>query len=136
MQILWFVIYVVKLRVRTLKLLIRMDRKVAFDAIIIDFLIDTIESGIISAYYRKAWYPESLYLLAMVDYVSRINNVPLCADYNEIRKTKLKDPVYPSGVLVTSRIFRDESVLDRARAESIPEFMRFNIVEADIRNII
>ena len=61
----------------------------------IDFLIDTIKSDDITTYFNKSWYPESLYLLAMVDYISRINNVPLCDSYNEIRKAKLKNPDRP-----------------------------------------
>ena len=101
----------------------------------IGFLIDTIESNDITTYYKKTWYPESLYLLAMVDYISRINNVPLCDAYNEIRKSKLKNPVYPSSVIVASAVSKDESVKERAAAESIPEFMRFNIVESDVRNV-
>ena len=101
----------------------------------IDFLIETIESDDITTYYKKSWYPESLYLLAMVDYISRINNVPLCDSYNEIRKAKLKNPVYPSGVIAASAVSKDDSVLESAKAESIPEFMRFNIVESDVRNV-
>ena len=44
----------------------------------IDFLIDTLESDEIRRLYNKQWYPEALYLLAMVDYLSRENGVPLC----------------------------------------------------------
>ncbi|MBQ6381053.1 MAG: helix-turn-helix domain-containing protein, partial [Clostridia bacterium] len=43
----------------------------------INFLIDTIESEDIITYYQRSWYPECLYLLAMVDYISRENDVPL-----------------------------------------------------------
>lgn len=101
----------------------------------IGFLIDTIESDDITTYYKKSWYPESLYLLAMVDYISRINNVPLCDSYNEIRKAKLKHPVYPSSVIASSAISKNAMVMKEAVAASIPEFIRFNIVESDIRNV-
>ena len=101
----------------------------------IDFLIDTIESDDITTYYKRAWYPESLYLLAMVDYISRVNNVPTCDSYSEIRKAKLKNTVYPSSVIVASVVSKDNRVLERARAASIPEFMRFNIVESEVRNV-
>ena len=101
----------------------------------IDFLIDTIESDDITTYYKRAWYPESLYLLAMVDYISRINNVPLCNSYNDIRKVKLKSPVFPSGLIAASAVAKDDRILEKAMAASIPEFMRFNIVENDVRNV-
>lgn len=101
----------------------------------IDFLIDAIERDDITAYYKKTWYPESLYLLAMVDYISRINNVPLCDSFDEIRKLKLKKPVYPSSVIAASAVAKDERILEEAKAASIPEFMRFNIVESEIRNV-
>ncbi len=101
----------------------------------VDFLIHTIESDDIMTYYKKAWYPESLYLLAMVDYISRINNIPLCDSYSEIRKVKLKNPVYPSSVIAACAVSDDGRLMDRAAAGSIPEFMRFNIVESDIRNV-
>ena len=49
----------------------------------IDFLIETLKEDMIRQYYDKKWYPESFYLLAMVDYISRENNVPICNDYND-----------------------------------------------------
>ncbi|MBQ6677677.1 MAG: helix-turn-helix transcriptional regulator [Clostridia bacterium] len=101
----------------------------------IDFLIETIKSDDISAYYKKSWYSESLYLLAMVDYISRINNVPLCDSYDDIRKMKLKKPLYPSSVVAASAVSGDDGIMDKARAAAIPEFMRFNIVESEIRNV-
>ena len=33
----------------------------------VDFLIETLESDEIHLLYKKRWYPEALYLLAMVD---------------------------------------------------------------------
>lgn len=36
----------------------------------IDFLIETLKEDMIRQYYDKKWYPESFYLLAMVDYIS------------------------------------------------------------------
>ena len=101
----------------------------------IDFLIDTIEKDEITEYYKRSWYPESLYLLAMVDYICRVNNVPLCDAYSELRKAKLKDIVYPSSVIVADAVSKNGNVKKNAIEESIPEFMRFNIVESDVRNV-
>ena len=38
----------------------------------IQFIIRTLESGEIRKLFNKGWYEESLYLLAMLDYVSRV----------------------------------------------------------------
>lgn len=101
----------------------------------IEFLIDTIESDDIITYYERSWYPESLYLLAMVDYISRINKVPLCDSYSNIRKVKLRNTVYPSSIITAAAISGDDRVKEWAVEASIPEFIRFNIVESEVRNV-
>ena len=58
----------------------------------IEFIIDTLESDKIRMLYQKQWYPESLYLLAMVDYLSRENDLPICAEYSDIRAARLREP--------------------------------------------
>ena len=102
----------------------------------IDFLAQTIESRDILFYYERRWYPECLYLLAMVDYLSRENSIPLCDEYSEIRHMKLKDVLYPSSILSAYEVSKDESIKEQAKELSIPEFRRFNIVESDIRNVM
>lgn len=102
----------------------------------IQFIIHTLESGEIRRLFNKGWYEESLYLLAMLDYVSRENNVPLCSDYADIRATKLDRVIYPSSVLMLVKVLKSEEPKDKARQEAIPEFLRFNIVEADVRNVV
>ena len=57
----------------------------------IDFLIEVLEGDDVTAYYRKSWFPECLYLLALVDYISRVNGIPLVDAYND-----LQSPGFPS----------------------------------------
>ncbi|MBU5462193.1 helix-turn-helix transcriptional regulator [Lachnoclostridium sp. MSJ-17] len=102
----------------------------------IPFLIDTLESDDINTYYRRHWYPECLYLLAMVDYVSRENNISLCEDYNELRRLKLPKVLYPNSVIAAFAVSSDEDIKRKAEREAIPEFMRFNIVESEVRNVV
>ena len=101
----------------------------------IDFVKETVSSNDIEIYHRMSWYPECLYLLAMVDYISRINNIPLNDKYDEFRKLKLKEILYPTGVLILSDVLNDEHAKETAIKECIPEFLRFNIIESDIRNV-
>lgn len=100
-----------------------------------DFIIETLEKDEIRRLYDKQWYRESLYLLAMVDYLSRVNSLPICTNYSDIRCHKLEKPVFPAGVIVSSAAKGDESVKAAAMEDAIPEFMRFNIVECEVRNV-
>ena len=101
----------------------------------IDFVIETLESGEIRKLYNKQWNREALYLLAMTDYLSRIHNLPVCTDYNDIRCKKLEKPYFSNGVLMSYAATGDERIKEDAVANAIPEFMRFNIVESEIRDV-
>lgn len=102
----------------------------------IEFLIDLLKSGIIRRCYDKQWYPEALYLLAMLDYLSRVNEVALCTDYDDLRTKKLQETIYPSSIIAQVLVTGDETIKNKAIEESIPEFIRFNIVEKDIRDVV
>lgn len=100
-----------------------------------DFIIDTLESQEIRTYFDRKWYPECFYLLAMLDYISRENDVALCSDYDDIRRCKLEKPVYPAGLRAVSAAAGNDEALKEAREMAIPEFARFNIIENDVRNV-
>lgn len=102
----------------------------------IDFLIQTLESDEIRRLYKKRWYPESLYLLAMVDYLSRVNGMPLCEEYRDLRGAKLKQVLYPSSLVLEAKATKNAALLQQSERESIPEFMSHNIVEREVRNVI
>lgn len=101
----------------------------------IDFIIETLETDEIRKLYNKQWYREALYLLAMVDYLSRLNHLPICTNYNDIRSKKLEKPYFPASVVVSYAATGDERIKDEAVANAIPEFIRFNIVESEVRNV-
>ena len=101
----------------------------------IDFIIETLKSGKIRKLYQKKWYPESLYLLAMVDYLSRENGLPICNEYNDIRKSKLRDTIYPSSIIAMSAFSHSNKPKQDSYTQAIPEFIWFNIVENEVRNV-
>ena len=101
----------------------------------LDFIINTLQSGKIRELYNKKWYPESLYLLAMVDYLSRENDLPNCSDYNDIRRARISKPLYPTGIVMMSAFAKSDVPLQESIQEAIPEFIRHNIVESEIRNV-
>ena len=73
----------------------------------IEFIIELLETNTIEKYHRKKWYPECLYLLAMLDYLSRENDVELCSGYDNLRSMKLKYTLYPSSVLVAAKVAKN-----------------------------
>ncbi len=102
----------------------------------IPFIIDLLERDEIRKNYQKGWYRESFYLLAMLDYVSRENDVPLCTQYADLRKQKLQDILFPAGVLAIAEVTKNPQIKEQSIKEAIPEFMRFNIVESEVRNVV
>lgn len=100
-----------------------------------DFIIDVLKENQIRAYWERQWYRESFYLLAMVDYLSRENGLPLCNDYGDIRSCKLSEPLYPRDILLATKLDDTLDMREQCRKEAIPEFLRFNIIESEIRNV-
>ena len=101
----------------------------------LEFIIDTLESNKIRMLYQKKWYPESLYLLAMVDYLSRENDLPIAVEYSDIRASKLKRIIYPASILTLCAAIKSDIPKEESINEAIPEFIRFNIVESEVRNV-
>lgn len=102
----------------------------------IDFVIELLEQDSINKYYKKKWYSESFYLLAMLDYISRENNIPICNKYDNIRSMRLKTVLYPASIVMIARITKNDEIKQQTLKEAIPEFLRFNIVESEVRNVV
>lgn len=102
----------------------------------IKFIIDTLKNNDIRNYFDKKWYPECFYLLASIDYLSRINNIPLVNDFDYLRTLKLNETLYPSSILIYDDILKTNKMKKKAMKEAIPEFLRFNIVEGNIKDAV
>ncbi len=101
----------------------------------VPFVIELLQTNQIRKLYEKKWYPEALYLLAMLDYLSRENNIPICKNYNDIRSAKLRQRVYPSSVIILCKTMNSNAPKEECIRLAIPEFLRFNIVESEVRNV-
>lgn len=101
----------------------------------IDFILDTLTSDEIRSLYNRKWYAESFYLLAMVDYLSRENSIPICTKYNDLRRQKMKEVIYPASIVLIDEAMKTDLNKKESVLNSIPEFMRFNIVESEVRNV-
>ena len=100
-----------------------------------DFIISVLQSDDVRRYWSKKWYPEAFYVLAMLDYLSRENDIPICNKYDDIRSQSLKSPLYPKDVVMAAKLSPELDRRDECRRMAIPEFMRFNIVECEVRNV-
>lgn len=101
----------------------------------LEFIRQTLCSDAVMEFQKKHWYPESLYLLAMVDYLSRKNGIPLYGGYNKLRACKLEAVLYSSGIFLLYQLSKDENILKESFENSIPEFKRFNIVENEVWDV-
>ena len=102
----------------------------------IDFMIDIIEKDQIRVLFEREWYPEAFYLLGMLDYLSKENDIPICTRYDDIRTQKLEKTLYPVGVLLTKEVTHSELPIKEAEQNAIPEFRRFNIMESEVRSVV
>ena len=99
------------------------------------FITQLLQTGQIRELYKRKWYPEALYLLAMLDYLSRENDVPICTNYNDLRSAKLQEPLYPSNVIILCKTLKSDAPKKECYQKAIPEFLRFNIIESEVRNV-
>ncbi len=97
----------------------------------INYVIDLLENERIDYYWKLDMKAEAFYLLAMLDYLSRRNDLPVCEEYNEIRKFKLEKPVYPADTEISEKLLGKDAH-KAAMKNAIPEFLDFNIVECEV----
>lgn len=90
----------------------------------------------IDKYWHWEWYMEALYMLAMLDYLCRVNSLPVSNEYDELRHHRISETIYPSDILLIDKLKPELKIKERSIAESIPEFIRFNIVEKEIRDAV
>ena len=102
----------------------------------IEFINDNLSKDEVKTLFDRKWYAESFYLLAMIDYISRINNIPICTNYNDIRSQKLKEILYPKDVVLLDMIENSDKNRKESLENAIPEFLHFNIIENEVRNVI
>lgn len=100
-----------------------------------EFINETLKENIIRRYWRWEWYYEAFYLLASLDYLCRENSIQPFQEYDDLREYKLPETVYPMDVNIAAKVDKKFDIRKIAMRDSIPEFMRFNIVEMDIRDV-
>ncbi|MCI8525917.1 MAG: hypothetical protein HFF17_08360 [Oscillospiraceae bacterium] len=76
------------------------------------------------------------FILDTLDYISRINGVPLAGEYEDLRQCRPKTTLYPSGILAVCAAANSDAARADAVRNSIPAFIRFHILEGEVRDAI
>ncbi|WP_158588765.1 helix-turn-helix domain-containing protein [Butyrivibrio sp. X503] len=98
----------------------------------VEYIIEVLEDKKIDQYWRLCCYAEAMYMVGMIDYLSRLNDIQQCTNYDHIREHKLKDKIYPIDAAIENKLSNKKARLKKLEENAIPEFMRFNIVEGDV----
>jgi len=99
------------------------------------FLEAVIKKDLISYCFEKKLVIECFYLLGMIDYLCRINEIEKEKKYDYIREYGLEKPLFPEGVDFMCYIMKNEKYREDYLKKAIPEFLKYNIVEGDVRNV-
>ena len=90
----------------------------------LEVIADLLENKTIDYFCSHEDYLKALYLLALVDYVLKKNNYPVCREYAFLRRQKLKKPYYVGGRSAEKEL------------KCIPEFVMHNIYEGDLYDAV
>lgn len=96
-------------------------------------------SHAIDILWEKEKYFEALYLLAYIDYLTDKHNLPLLNCFEQYRKRKLSEIVYPSETLMLDELFhtdeyKKQAVADCQNDASGKFFIRHNIIEVEVED--
>lgn len=98
------------------------------------FIQQVIKKKEIDYYYKNNGKEYAFYLLALIDYLCRINKNPIYdIRYNELRKEKLKKPFFVGSDLISFTSIDDAE--KKLGIVVIDEFKRFNLIEGDVFNV-
>ncbi|MBR1454470.1 MAG: helix-turn-helix transcriptional regulator [Lachnospiraceae bacterium] len=101
----------------------------------VNFIKYVYKNKLVLYYYNISWYEETFYTLALLDYVSHINNIPVASEYDFLRLKKLKNRIYPRDLNIISKLSKKHIKKNDIIKMAIPEFLKYNIVETNIRNV-
>lgn len=99
----------------------------------VSFIARIVKSEQIEQYFSRRKYLEALYLLSLVDYLSSKNKIPPLNKFNDIRECKCKK-IYISKSLYLLLSMKQITVTSIFK-DALKEFLKHNIVEAEIENV-
>ena len=89
---------------------------------------------------KKNWHAKALYILALFDYMTDQLGGTYYEGYEEYRRLKLKEPLFPQGIAILNKISQEDEkercILECQKDPVGKYFMKYNIVEKDIQNVV
>lgn len=114
-------------RCNTLHLLKSNDEK--------EFLYRLLSERTIDYYFRIHCHAKCLYLLALVDFLCDKYDIDKITNYEFLRTLKLPEPLVSDDLLILKRTLTKENYNKMIEA-AMPEFLKYNIVEDDLYNVV
>lgn len=99
------------------------------------FLKKALVEDIVTYYFSRRLFKEAFYFLALIDMVSKLNCVPLWNGYDGYRSLTLSETVWPKEAEMMDRMTGSDKYTRDAMGKALPEFLKYNIVEVDIRDV-
>lgn len=98
-----------------------------------EFIRDAVKNIVPAYYFMRGHAAECLYLVAMVDYVCRENGISPFEGFEPFRKMKFAEPIYPADAIMAQTLGIE--IGREIEENAIPEFVRHNIIEGDVRDV-
>lgn len=95
------------------------------------FIDEIVDKEYIETYWNNKNRLCACYLLAMIDYLCRLEEIPLAEKFDRIRNYKLPKLIYPYSF----NFINDSKLLKESLKKAIPEFYRHGIIEGDVFNV-
>lgn len=95
-------------------------------------ILDYVDIDMLIASGRKK---QALYTVAIIDYISKENGIPINPNLSKYRKLKMEVLSFSSGVETYTRIMKTNTMKERALKLALDEFLHYNIVESSVRDI-
>ena len=99
-----------------------------------DFVYKITREKLIDYYYKNDGKPYAYYLLALIDYLCNLFQIPKYERrYNELRLEKLEHPFFVGSKIINFNSI--EEAEKELKMKVIPEFKKFNIIEVEVFNV-
>lgn len=109
------------------------------------FVMEVLDNDLITFLWEKNRKTESLYVLAMIDYLKdnaiRLSDIDSerCHRYDDKRKYKLSEPLFPKDAVLMDKLVPESNIKERLLEECNKDvcaryFLKYNIIEKDIRD--
>lgn len=102
----------------------------------VKFINTILQDENIEELFDNGFYRRTLYLVSMLDYLCRINNVPVKNEIEKYRNYKLEKLTFFDDVELYEKHTGRADLKKEILQESIPEFLEHNIAERNVRRAV